>query len=400
MVTGRYRTILQTPGVRSMLVVSVLARLPLGFETLGIVLLVRAVTGSFAIAGIAAAATNIVAALSAAPIGRLVDRHGQRRVLMPTAAVNATALAALATAGAFDGPAPLLVACAALSGIIAPVSASQRAILADIFPGARLQAAYALETVVQEAVFTLGPLIATTAAALSGPPAAVYAAAILSITGTTLFANHRLSRAWQAPDVDRRGGGAMRVPAIRLLFAFAALTAFSIGGFEVAMTAFARQEGNPNSAGAFLAIWAIGSAAGGLWYGSRPWRQPPGIQIGFVALTAAAAYLPAAAMPNLWAQVPAALLAGATIAPLLSLLFSLIGMLAPAGMLTEAFSWLNVAFPTGFAGGAAVSGAVADGPGARVALIVVCAGVAIGGVALVRGRNLLAAPAPSAPVET
>ena len=390
-----YRPILRTPGLKGLLAASVVARMPIGFETLGIVLLVRASTGSFAIAGAAAAACNVVAAMTAAPLGRLVDRFGQRRVVVPAAVWNAIALAALAAAGNLDAPAGALIPLAALTGVLPPISSCQRAILASLFSGSRLQSSYALEAIVQEAVFTGGPLIATTAAATAGPPAALYVAAGLTMLGTVSFAQNRLSRAWRAPRVDRGRGGAMRSPGVRLLFVFALLAAISFGGFEVAVTAFAREHGVPNAAGVFLALWAIGSAAGGLIYGAHAWRHTPDIQISRVALVAAIAFLPAVAAPNLWVLAPMAAIAGLAIAPLLSLLYTLIGALAPEGMVTEAFSWLSVAFPIGFGIGAALSGAVADGPGARAGIAIACLGVGIGALALVRWRSALQTPAPT-----
>ena len=390
-----YRPILATPGVKSLLVTSVIARMPIGFETLGIVLLVRAATGSFAIAGAAAAASNAVAAVTAAPIGRLVDRHTQRRVAMPAAIWNATALTALATAGHLQAPSGVLITLAALCGVMAPISSCQRAILASVFSGTQLQSSYALEAIVQEAVFTCGPLIAAAAAAISGPPAALCIAAVLALFGTMAFTQTRLSRTWRAPRVERGKGGAMRSPAVRLLFVFAVLSAVSFGGFEVAVTAFAREHGAPNAAGVFLATWAIGSAAGGLLYGSRSWRRAPDIQISRVALACGVAFLPAMAAPNLWALAAVAFIAGLMIAPLLSLLYTLLGQLAPEGMVTEAFSWLSVAFPIGFAGGAALGGLIADGPGARVAIAITALGVGLGALVLSHGRAALTPhPAP------
>ncbi len=390
-----YRPILQTPGLKGLMAASTVARLPVGFETLGIVLLVRAATGSFALAGAAAAAMFAIAALTAAPLGRMVDRFGQRRVLVPTATWNAAALVTLGVAGSLDAPGGALITLAALTGVLPPISSCQRTILASLYSGSQLQSAYALESIVQEAVFTGGPLIATIAVVVAGPPAALYAAAALSLIGTLWFTQTRLSKAWRSVHADRRGGGAMRTPGVRLLFVFAILAAISFGGFEVAVTAFAREEGSPNAAGLFLALWAIGSAVGGLLYGARTWRHAPDIQIGRVALVCAAGFLPAAAAPNLWALAPMCVIAGLAIAPLLSLVYTLIGELAPVGMVTEAFAWLNVAFPIGIGAGAALSGVVADGPGARTAMALTCIGVGLGALVVFRGHRYLGPPGVS-----
>lgn len=384
-----YRPILQTPGLKWLMAASTVARMPVGFETLGIVLLVRAATGSFALAGAAAGAMFAVMALTSASLGRWIDRFGQRRVLLPAASWNALALTTLGIAGTLDAPAGALITLAALTGVLPPISSCQRTILAGLYSGPQLQSAYALESIVQEAVFTGGPIIATVAVVAAGPAAALYVAAGLSVIGTLWFTQTRLSLTWRGAHVDRRGGGAMRAPGVRLLFMLALLAAISFGGFEVAVTAFAREQGSPNAAGVFLAIWAVGSAVGGLLYGSRTWHDPPDIQISRIAFVGAVAFLPAAAAPNLWLLAPMAAIAGLAIAPLLSLLYTLIGELAPVGMVTEAFAWLNVAFPIGIGAGAALSGVIADGPGARVAMMLTCIGVGLGALAVTRRRRVL-----------
>ena len=52
--------------------------MPIGIDSLGIVLFVRAETGSFARAGLVAAAFGLGVGFSAPALGRLIDRHGAR----------------------------------------------------------------------------------------------------------------------------------------------------------------------------------------------------------------------------------------------------------------------------------------------------------------------------------
>ena len=91
----RYADILRSPHVAALVASALLARLPIGINALAIVLYLREQTGSFAIAG---AVSGMLAAGSGfgAPIqGRLVDRIGARRVLLPLAVVHAVALGAI-----------------------------------------------------------------------------------------------------------------------------------------------------------------------------------------------------------------------------------------------------------------------------------------------------------------
>src|SRR5688572_22613189 len=78
-----YRRILAVPGALLFSATGLVARLPLSMESLGIVLLVVAETGSYGLAGSLAAATTIANAIASIVQGRYLDRLGQPRVLPP-----------------------------------------------------------------------------------------------------------------------------------------------------------------------------------------------------------------------------------------------------------------------------------------------------------------------------
>ena len=155
------------------------------------------------------------------------------------------------------------------------------------------------------------------------------------------------------------------------------------------MTAFAREHGSPDAAGLLLALWAIGSMSGGLWYGSRVWRRPAIARFGGVAAAVAVAFAPAIAAPSNWGLAPLMILAGVAIAPMTSLLYTQCGELAPEGMVTESFTWLNTAFLIGIGGGAALYGVVVDGLGARAGIVLACIGPTLGTFAAIRWRHTL-----------
>src|SRR5215471_1868688 len=78
-----FRALLARPHVRPVAAASVIARLPKGMMPLATVLVLHQSTGSYAIAGIAVAATALGDAASAPAQGRLADRFGRARVLIP-----------------------------------------------------------------------------------------------------------------------------------------------------------------------------------------------------------------------------------------------------------------------------------------------------------------------------
>ena len=87
-------------------------------------------------------------------------------------------------------------------------------------------------------------------------------------------------------------------------------------------------------------------------------------------------------------------LAGLGIAPAIACLYLLVDRLAPAGTVTEAFTWVTTAFATGFAVGNALGGSLVHGVGTDRAFLVAAAGVAAAAL-LGRLRRPVLAAAPA-----
>src|SRR3954470_13053198 len=82
---GAWGELLRAPGVGRVVAAGLVARLPLGMEALGVVLLVRDAGQSYAAAGVVAASSALATAVGTPVLGRLIDRVGQTRVLLPIA---------------------------------------------------------------------------------------------------------------------------------------------------------------------------------------------------------------------------------------------------------------------------------------------------------------------------
>jgi flagellar biosynthesis component FlhA len=84
-------------------------------------------------------------------------------------------------------------------------------------------------------------------------------------------------------------------------------------------------------------------------------------------------------MPGPLALGTALVLGGATIAPALTVGNTLVGQLAPAAMLNEAYTWVVTVSVAGSAVGGAVAGAIVDRPGGLPWAFVFAAGVLAAG---------------------
>ena len=120
-----------------------------------------------------------------------------------------------------------------------------------------------------------------------------------------------------------------------------------------------------------LAIWSFGSGARRpvLRRAPAPRRRFSATHL-FVAALLPLALVPLAFAPSVAVMAVLVIPAGCCIAPLLATRNELVGGVAPPGMRTEAYTWPITAFVGGIAAGAALAGALVEGPGWRTAFVV------------------------------
>jgi MFS family permease len=392
-----YARILRTPGVAAVVLATLIGRLPIGISGLAILLYVREVTGSYAAAGVCAGALALGGGVGAPVQGRLVDRRGLA-MLLPLAVLHAAGLIAVWVAGAAGAGTGLLVLASFVAGAaIPPVTSVLRSrwpfLLVD--RPELVHSAFALDSVLVEIVFVLGPLLTTVVVATLGPQYALIVSAAAVLCGTGLLVSALRARPGPRPsgaDSPARGLGALAAPGLRVLVVASIPVGFTLGSIEVVLPAFSEAEGSKELAGVLLAAWSLASAAAGLAWGARGAQLP--LLRSHMRL---AVLLPLAVAPLAFATSPAvmivlALLAGLPIAPLLSSRNLLVERLAPAGTATEAFTWPLTAMVAGIAMGAAVTGVVVEA-GSWSAAVGVAVAVGLAGAAVVAGgRHTLVQP--------
>ncbi|MBB4663607.1 MFS transporter [Conexibacter arvalis] len=389
-----YADILRTPGARAFVLAGFVGRLPMAMIGLGTVLLVRAATGSYGVAGGVSATIAIANAIGAPQIGRLVDRFGQRRVLLPAMAIHVAGVAGLLLAATLDAPTVAFFLAAFVAGGAFPSFGSLvRARWTNLLGGTeRLQTAYALESVLDELVFTLGPVLVTLLATSIAPEVGLATGLGFLLLGGLSFAS---LRATEPPVVrDRgRGGSAIRTPGLVVL----ALVLVGLGGvfgtIEVSMVAFADEHGRPALSGPLLALHAISSGLAGIAYGARAWKLPLHRRLQVALALLFVGTIPLALADTIPLMVGAIVVSGLTISPTLITSFALVEALVPRTALTEGFAWLSTSLGAGVAIGLAVAGHVVDATSGHRAFTVAIASSLLGALAVFAGRRWLAAGA-------
>jgi MFS family permease len=369
-----YRRILSVPGGLRFSAAAFVARIPISMVGLGIVLLVERSTGSYGTAGAVSAVYVAASALFAVVQGRLLDRLGQARVLVPVAAVFALALGLLVVLVRIGSAPPLWYLLAAVAGAAMPSAGScVRARWSHVLQGrpASLQTAFALEAVVDEAVFIVGPILVTLLATAVDPVAGLTTAILTGTVGSLWLASQRATEP-PARAPRELGEAVSRLPWATLVPLLAVVVALgaALGAAEVVTVAFAEERGHQAYAGPLLALWAFGSLLAGLVTGAVDWRRGPAERLRFGALGLFASMVPLPWVDPVPLMGVVLFAGGFAVAPSLIAATSVVERSMPSGRLTEGMALLHTGIVAGVAPGAAVAGRVIDAAGSGPAYLV------------------------------
>jgi MFS family permease len=386
---------MQVPGAVGFVLAGLVARLPISMQSLGVVLLVQATTGSYALAGAVSATFALVQALLAPLLGRLVDRHGQARVLVPALALYAAGLGGLVALALADAPSWTLFPAAAVYGGSYPQPGSLvRARWAHALGGTPLlPTAFSLESVLDEVVFVVGPVLVTLLATEVVPEAGVLTAGVFTIVGSLALAAQRRTEPPPHPSsAGVRAPSVLRGAGVRVLVLVGGAVGGIFGSIEVATVAFTDEHGQPAAAGLVLALLAGGSLLAGLCYGTVRWRAPLSRRFvrGVVLLAAVTVPLPFA--PNVPVLAALVFVGGFTISPTLIAAFALLEELVPAVSRTEGLTWFSTGIGIGLAAAASATGQVVDAAGGRAAFGVALAFGILAALLALAGAGRLARP--------
>ena len=388
-------TIASTPGLMRVLVSSVIARLPLPMLGIGLLVHAEHLTGSFAAAGIVAGAYAVATGVGGPLLGRLVDRRGQTTVLVAGAVASAALLGAVAVLPVGTGLGAIVALASGVGLTAPPVGACARTLLPDLVTDPEtVRKAYAIDATAVEFTWVFGPPLALGLGAATSTGAALAAAGAILLAGTAVFAAEPASRRWRPGKTERPRGGSLSAPGIRTLVLALVAVGIVFGAAEVGVAAAAEALHGTAIAGPLLALWGLGSLAGGvlatrLGGGTD---SAGGLTVVLAALAAGHLAL-AAAAGSLAALALTLLAAGTAIAPAYASVYAMVERLAPAGTVTEAFAWLSTAAAIGTAAGAAGAGPLAEAMGPVAAFVLAGSAGAVAAV-LTALRTSTLAPRP------
>ncbi|MEV6491173.1 MFS transporter [Actinoplanes sp. NPDC051633] len=352
-----YRETLALRGIKSLLVVATLARIPIAAGTVTLTLHVVQDLGlGYFLAGLAGAAFTIGGSLGAPVMGRITDRRGLRPVLVLTTVAE----------GLFWFTSPsmpywALLTAALLGGFLAlPAFAVARQSIAALAPESHRLPAFALDSITTELSFMAGPALGVLIATGAGGHAAMYAVGTgILVSGVGLWVLNPAIRGR-----DEEPAGASRIPRREWLtprfvgiLAITTAATLVLSGTDVSVVAVLRASGEIEWTGAVLSMWAVYSLLGGVVYGTMRRGLSPLTLFAPMALLTIPVGLGGG---HWWLLALLIIPAGVLCAPTITATADAISRLIPAGARGEAMGWHNSALTVGVAMGAPLAGVVMD----------------------------------------
>jgi MFS family permease len=353
-----YRQTLALPGIRSLLIVATLARIPIAAGAVTLTLHVVNDLGlGYGAAGLIGAAFTVGASLGAPVMGRFVDRRGLRPMLILT-----TIAEVVFWTTAQAAPYWLLLLTATVGGFLSlPAFSVARQSIAALTPEAQRLPAFALDSMTTELSFMAGPAMGVLIATAAGPRVAMAAiGAGLLLAGIGLYVLNPPVRAKDEAPVaagDRVPRSSWLKPRLVAVLTVSMAATLVLSGTDVAVVAVLRNAGELSWTGLVLSLWAVYSLLGGFLYGTIKRGLAPVLLLAPMAVLT----IPVGLGGGHWWLLAILLLpAGALCAPTITASADAVSRLTPSSARGEAMGLHNSALTVGVATGSPVAGLVMD----------------------------------------
>lgn len=354
-----YREVLSSPAVRNVLLLGALVRIPFFAGTVLLALhVVQTLHGSYAQAGALSTIVTLCMAASGPWRGRLLDRFGLRRTILPSIVIGAVCW----SIAPFVSYVPLLVLAAVAGLFDVPIFTVVRQAVIAATTERNRQPALALESVSVESAFMIGPVLGVAATAVWSTTVVLFSVQMcLVLAGVLVWLLNPPLRS-----VDSAQSGSVAVPRREwfglefvALCVGASMAIAVLAGSELTFVSAIREFGAQQWLGVVLALWGFGSLVGGLVYGAMHRSISTYLLLAGLGVVT----LPMAFAGGTVALAVTGFFAGLLCAPTITASVDQLSRIVPEGGRGEAIGWHGAAMTLGNGIGSSLAGIAIDAGG-------------------------------------
>ncbi|MRJ75350.1 MFS transporter [Aeromicrobium sp. SMF47] len=349
--------------VRALFVAAFFARIPALAAPLVLTLyVVDELGGDYKQAGVIAAATTIGAGIGSPWRGRLIDRLGIRRAIVPSI-VMIGLLYPLATIATYAWLVPISV----LMGLfLIPIFSIVRLSLSVMVEERQRRTAFSADSIVAEASFIIGPAVGALLVTQVSAAAALYAIGACEVVAGVIFLvlDPPTRSVTAAPATEETAPAPASTSFVSaplvFLFLLSGGAMAALFGTDLGVVAELRELDEVGSVAIAYGAWGLSSLVGGLVYGSLTRSVRPT----FLLLALGVATIPVGLAGGVVSLSLLVIPAGLLCAPTMTAAAEWIAKLVPEERRGEAMGWQGTAYTIGGAASSPVIGAGIDGVGA------------------------------------
>lgn len=387
-VMNRYRELIAFPQVIRLGISAFPARLAYGMIGLGIFFKAEQETGSIAVAGFAIGLNSLAGSLTAGLRGSVMDKFGQKwpiRILVPMYS------ALILLLNTMQSRESILITAFILGVTAPPINLSVRPLWKDIVPESYLRTAYAFDSSMMSTTSVIGPVVITALMLSDRPGFGLGTIATLMLIGGIALSLTPASRDW-IPEKKQKGQQRLwRDRAIQLLMFEGCFIGFGWGVFDVAVPAFATQEGVQHRVAWIFASFGAATVIGGLLGGLVSKKLAPLSALRRAYLLWLIACVPVAFTYPDWSMALIGACIGFLGGAVQVFYFEVLEAVRPKGSQTASLGWIWSVEGSFMALGAAVGGVVSESFSPRIGLAMLPIMILIGLMILSIGRARLSA---------
>ena len=385
---NRYKELFGFPQVIRLGISAFPARLAYGMIGLGIFFKAEQETSSIAIAGFAIGLNSLAGSLTAGIRGSVMDRFGQKwpiRILVPMYSALILLLNTMETRQS------ILVTAFVLGITAPPINLSVRPLWKDIVPDSYLRTAYAFDSSMMSSTSVIGPVVITALSLSSRPELGLGTVATLMFIGGVALSLTPASRDWIPEKKKKDQERLWRNRAIQLLMFEGCFIGFGWGVFDVAVPAFATQEGVQHRVAWIFASFGASTVIGGLLGGLVSKKLAPLLALRRTYLLWLIACVPVAFTYPDWSMALIGACIGLVGGAVQVFYFEVLEAVRPRGSQTASLGWIWSVEGSFMALGAAVGGVVSETFSPRIGLAMLPIMILFGLIILTIGRGRLSA---------